>query len=170
MSLSNAARLGFRKAFPFNLGIGLGFSLVMLLCTLFCSLLSAVLPLIKTPLLFVGAAYMLYLAFKTFKSSSDLGTGEEKSGCLSGLLLQFVNPKIYIYGILSMQVYILPYYGQQPLILCAFALLLASIGFLFTLCWAAFGSLFRLLFAKYAKWTNGIMALLLVYCAVSLFF
>ena len=51
-----------------------------------------------------------------------------------------------------------------------FALLLAFIGFLFTLCWALFGSLFQLLFSKYARITNTLMALLLVYCAVSLFF
>ena len=47
--------------------------------------------------------------------------------------------------------------------------LLAFIGFVFTLCWSLFGSAFKLLFSKYAKITNSIMALLLVYCAVSLF-
>ena len=31
MSMSNGSRFGFRKAFPFNLGIGAGFSIVMLL-------------------------------------------------------------------------------------------------------------------------------------------
>ena len=31
MSLSNAGRLGFRRAFPFNLGIWAGFAIVMLL-------------------------------------------------------------------------------------------------------------------------------------------
>ena len=48
-------------------------------------------------------------------------------------------------------------------------LLLAFIGYLFCLCWCAFGSVFRRLFSQHAKPVNTVMALLLVYCAVSLF-
>ena len=84
-------------------------------------------------------------------------------------MLQFVNPKIYIYGIVSMEAYILPYFSGQVLPLLGFALLLAFIGFFFTLCWSASGSVFRRLFSKYARVVNTVMALLLVYCAVSLF-
>lgn len=169
MSMSNASRLGFRKSFPFNLGIWIGFSLVMLVCTFFCNTLSAVIPKIKTPMLILGALYMLWLAWKTFKSSSVIEESHSRSGLLSGLVLQFINPKIYIYCIVSMEAYILPFYQGQWRALVFFALLLALIGFVFTLCWSLFGSVFRLLFSKYAKITNTIMALLLVYCALSLF-
>ena len=168
-SMSCASRLGFRKSYPFNLGILTGFSAVMLLCTLFCSALSGLLPKIKTPMLVVGAAYMLYLAWKTFRSSGELGESEAKSGYLSGVALQFVNAKIYIYGIVSMEVYILPYYQHQPGKLIFFALLLAVMGFISTVLWGLCGSAFRLLFSKYAKITNTVMALALVWCAVSLF-
>lgn len=169
MSMSNASRLGFRKSFPFNLGIWIGFSLVMLVCTFFCNTLSAVIPKIKTPMLILGALYMLWLAWKTFKSSSVIEESHSRSSLLSGLVLQFINPKIYIYCIVSMEAYILPFYQGQWRALVFFALLLAFIGFVFTLCWSLFGSVFRLLFSKYAKITNTIMALLLVYCALSLF-
>lgn len=170
MSMSNAGRLGFKRAFPFNLGIWLGFTVVMLLCTFFCGALSGLIPRIRTPMLVVGAAYMLYLAWKTFMSppvpEEEEYTG---SGFLSGLALQFVNPKIYIYCIISMEAYILPYYQGNWPALVLFALLLAFIGFGFTLCWSLFGSAFKLLFSKYARATNTVMALLLVYCALSLF-
>ena len=169
MSMSNASRLGFRKSFPFNLGIWIGFSLVMLVCTFFCNTLSAVIPKIKTPMLILGALYMLWLAWKTFKSSSVIEESHSRSSLLSGLVLQFINPKIYIYCIVSMEAYILPFYQGQWRALVFFELLLAFIGFVFTLCWSLFGSVFRLLFSKYAKITNTIMALLLVYCALSLF-
>jgi cysteine/O-acetylserine efflux protein len=169
MSMSNAGRLGFKKTIPFNLGIWSGFSIVMLVCTLFCSFLSSIIPKIKLPMLIIGAAYMLYLAWKTFKSTSNIEENYSRSGFLSGLVLQFVNPKIYIYGIISMEAYILPYYSRNPLALLGFALLLAFIGFISTILWSAFGSIFKLLFSKYAKTTKIIMALLLVYCAVSLF-
>lgn len=124
MSMSNAGRLGFKRAFPFNLGILTGFAVVMLLCTFFCSALSGLIPKIKTPMLIVGAAYMLWLAYKTFKSPpiSDEGGGSDaRSGYLSGLALQFVNPKIYIYCIVSMEAYILPYFQGQWVSLAFFA-------------------------------------------------
>lgn len=56
MSMSNAGRQGFKKSFPFNLGIWLGFSIVALVCTFFCNSLSALIPRIKTPMLFISAA------------------------------------------------------------------------------------------------------------------
>lgn len=169
MSMSNAGRLGFRKSFSFNLGIWAGFSVVMIICTFFCNMLSEIIPQIKTSMLVIGAVYMLWLAWKTLKSSSVIEENHSRSSFISGAFLQFVNPKIYIYCIVSMEAYILPHYQGQWIILIAFALLLAFIGFVFTLCWSVFGSVFKLLFSKYAKITNFIMAGLLVYCAVSLF-
>ncbi|NLU24089.1 MAG: LysE family transporter [Clostridiales bacterium] len=170
MSMSNAGRLGFQKALPFNLGIWVGFSAVMLICTFFCNTLSGIIPIIKMPMLIVGAVYMLWFAWKTFKSSPEIKEDHSRSDFLSGLLLQFINPKIYIYCIVSMEAYILPFYQGNWSALILFALLLAVIGFAFTLCWSLFGSIFKLLFSKYAKVSNTIMALLLVYCAASLFF
>ena len=169
MSMSNGNRLGFRGALPFNFGIWAGFTIVMVACTLFCTALSTLIPTIRLPMMIRGAAYMLYLAWGTFRSSDVIQEDHSREGFLSGLLLQFINPKIYLYGILSMEAYVLPYYEDRPVILFLFALLLAFIGFVFTLCWSAFGSVFRLLFSRHARVVNTIMALLLVYCAVSLF-
>ena len=169
MSMSNGGRLGFRGALPFNFGIWAGFSAVMLLCTAFCATLTNLIPAVKTPMLIAGAAYMLHLAWSTFRSSGVIEDRHSSSGFYAGMLLQFINPKIYIYGIMSMQAYILPFYAGKPLMLALFALLLAFIGFAFTLCWSAFGSAFRVIFSRHTKTVNTIMALLLVYCAVSLF-
>lgn len=169
MSMSNGNRRGFRKALPFNFGISAGFSAVMILCTVFCSLLSAWIPKIKMPMLIAGACYMFYLAWETFRSSDTIEEHHSQDGFLSGLLLQFINPKIYIYGMMSMEAYILPFYTGRPLPLLGFALLLAFIGFIFTLLWSAFGSIFKWLFSRHAKTVNTVMACLLVYCAVSLF-
>ncbi len=169
ISMTNAGKLGFKKAFPFTLGIFSGFLIVMISCTLFSNALSTALPIIEVPMLIIGAAYMLYLAYKTWKSKDVGDVDHSKNGFLAGLMLQFVNPKIYIYCIVSMQAYILPYFAGQTAELLGFALVLASIGFICVLLWTLFGSVFRVLFSKYAKITNTIMALLLVYCAISLF-
>ena len=169
MSMSNGSRKGFQGALPFNFGILAGFTVVMVACTAFCSVLSVWIPRLKTPMLVLGALYMLYLAWETFRSTGELESRSARDGFLFGLLLQFINPKIYLYCILSMEAYILPYFQGRPLTLLGFALLLALIGFLFTLAWSAFGSVFQRLFSRHAKLVNTIMALLLVYCAISLF-
>ena len=169
MSMSNGGRKGFKGALPFNFGILVGFSIVMILCTAFCSLLSTLIPKIKLPMLIIGAIYMLYLAWETFKSSNEIQENHSRDGFWAGLFLQFINPKIYIYCIISMESYILPFYNGHNFALLGFALLLAFIGFIFTLCWSAFGSFFKLIFSKHTKTVNSIMALLLVYCAISLF-
>ncbi len=169
MSMSNASRIGFKKTLPFNFGIMTGFLLVTTICTLLSNFLSSLLPAIEFPMLIIGAAYMLYLAWKTFKSGDTIEENTSKSGFISGMLLQFVNPKIYIYCIVSMQAYILPFFKENIPVLLFFAFVLSSIGFICTLCWSGFGSLFKMIFSKYSKITNTIMALLLVYCAVSLF-
>lgn len=169
MSMTNASQHGLKKALPFNLGIWAGVTIVMILCTIFCSLLSTMIPRIKLPMLIIGAAYILHLAWKTFRSSDEVEEKNTHGSFLSGLGLQFINPKTYIYCIVSIEAYVLPYYSGQVAILFGFSMLLAFVGFAFTLCWAGFGSAFKLLFSKYAKVVNTIMALLLVYCAVSLF-
>ena len=168
-SLSNGTRLGFRKSLPFSCGIWTGFSIVMVLCTVLCSLLNALIPHLKTPMLILGALYILRLAWRTWRSGPLTDTESSRSGFASGFLLQFVNPKIYIYGIVSMEAYVLPTYHGQLLPLLFFALLLAFIGFICNLLWSGFGSALRRLFSRHAKAINTAMALLLVWCAVSLF-
>ena len=168
MSMSNGSRKGFRGGLPFNFGILAGFTVVMVACTAFCSVLSVWIPRVKTPMLVLGALYMLYLAWETFRSTGELESRAAREGFLSGLLLQFINPKIYLYCILSMEAYILPNISS-PAAVTLFALGLAFTGFLLTLCWSAFGSLLGRLFSSHARAVNRVMALLLVWCAASLF-
>lgn len=167
LSMSNASRLGFRKSFPFNLGILVGFVIVMTVCTFFSSMLFTLVSEGKLIMQIVGAAYLLYLAYKTF-TTTQLKEANARDGFVSGMLLQFINPKAYLYGFTSMGTYILPHFSS-PAVLFAFAFLLAFAGFVCTILWALFGSLFRSLLHRHGKIIYSVMALLLVYCAVSLF-
>jgi len=98
MSMTTAGQKGFKRSLPFTFGIWVGFSIVMILCTLFCSLFSTLIPKVKLPMMVIGAIYMLYLAWKTFNSSGNIEERSSRGSFLSGLGLQFVNPKIIIYG------------------------------------------------------------------------
>ena len=168
MSMNNAQITGFRRGLVFNVGIFAGFSMVMLICLAFSTALYAVVPRIQLPMKILGAMYMLYLAIKTLLPAKEHNTYRVNSGFLIGAALQFINPKIYIYGITANSSYILPHFKSPP-VLVAFAILLSFTGFVATLCWSASGSLISLFFGKYKTGINIFMAALLVYCAVSLF-
>ncbi len=169
MSMVNASKWGFRRSMAFNFGIWLGMSLVVLLCTMVGNAIYGLLPSIQTPMQFLGAGYMLYLAWTILQTPKEMLTVHAPSLFASGMLLQFINVKYYVYCIISMQVYILPYYQGQILKLVGFAFLLSTVGFVFTVLWAWAGSLLKTVFTHYAKIINPLLALCLVYCAVSLF-
>lgn len=170
LSMSNAARLGFRRSYRFNLGITAGFFIVMSLCAAFSSALYTALPKVKIFMQLAGAAYMAYLAWKVWKTSSDLETeNNNEASFLAGMVLQFMNPKIYIYAITAMSLYILPVFHSTAALIC-FTIILTVIGASGTYVWALFGSAFCKFFARHTQAVNCVMALLLLYCAVSLFF
>jgi len=168
MSMNNAAQKGFRKAMPFNFGIFTGFIIVLILCTIFSSLLFALIPRVQLPMQVLGAAYMLYLAVKPFLPSKGGEIKNANGSFMIGLVLQFINPKFYLYAITAISSFILPWYTEIPM-LAFFIFLLAFVGFFFTVCWSFCGSLFTKIFNKHGRIINIVMALLLVYTAVSLF-
>jgi threonine/homoserine/homoserine lactone efflux protein len=168
MSMNNAKNAGFRKGIQFNLGIFAGCFVVMMLCLLFSAALYRLVPKVQLPMKILGAAYMAYLLVKTLLPSKEHETKNNNGSFIMGAVLQLINPKLMIYGITAISSYILPYYKAIP-VLVLFVFLLSFVSFTATLCWALFGSLFKILFSKHAKIVNIIMALLLLYCAVSLF-
>ena len=169
MSMSNGVRLGLRKAYPFNLGVLTGASTVMILCAFFCSVLTGLIPQVEKPMLYLGAGYILWLAWKTWRRSGIIEEREARGNYLSGVVLQFVNVRLFVYGILSMQIFVLPHYQGNWKMLFFFSLVLAGVGTCCNLLWTLFGTLFKTLFSRHARAANAVLALWLVDCAVSLF-
>jgi threonine/homoserine/homoserine lactone efflux protein len=168
MSMNNAKNVGFKKAVKFNFGILVGSLFALGLCLLFSSILYNLVPKIQFPMKILGAAYLLYLVIKTLFSSKEHKTINTNGSFVIGIVLQLINPKLILFGITVMSSYVLPYYKEIPMqILLLF--IIAIIGFTATLCWALSGSLFSILFFKHKKVLDIIMALLLLYCAISLF-
>lgn len=170
MSMSNASRYGFKKSIMFNVGIFFGVFILFALSSIFSMVLYSFIPSIKSIMSCVGAAYMLWLAWQTYKSkpNSEDKTEKRTNTFLSGLLLQFVNPNVIIYGLATVSTFIVPYY-KSVFMLTSFSVILAFLGFVGTCCWSLFGSVFQKVLVKHYKVFNTIMALLLVYCAISLF-
>ena len=168
LSMSNGSRKGFFRGLPLNLGMWCGFSLVMIGCGLLCSLLAVWIPLIKKPMLFLGAGYLLWLAWNTFRRSGEIAEKESRGDFLTGFAMQFANPKVMLYGVMSYEAYILPCFEGRYGTLLGFAFVLSTVGFLNGLLWSAGGSVLKNLFSRYGKLMNTVMALLLVWCAVKL--
>ena len=168
MSMNNAIQKGFLKAMPFNFGIFAGFVFVVTLCTIFSTMLFALIPRIQLPMQVLGAAYMLYLAAKPFFPSKKREAKVLNGSFAIGAFLQLINPKLMIYAITAISSFVLPWFTEIPA-LAFFIFLLSFMGFACTVCWSFFGSLLSRIFDKYARIINIVMAVLLVYSAVSLF-
>ncbi|MGB8957054.1 MAG: LysE family transporter [Tumebacillaceae bacterium] len=169
MAMSNANRYGFKKSLKFNFGVGAGFVVIMLLCSYFNLFMYSFIPKIEFAMKIVGGLYMLYLCVKIIRSKP---TGESTvdgklNSFLTGMWLQFINPKVILYGITAFSTFVIPYY-QSNTALILFSLLLAVIGCSGTICWAIFGAVFQRFLSKYRIQFNIAMGLLLLYSAVSI--
>ena len=170
LSATMGGHYGYRKTLPFMGGIFLGFFSIMLACSLSVETLYEFFPNIEKPLQYFGAAYILWLAWKVLRASKK-EADEQKKVCSmrEGLLMQYVNPKVILYGITVTASFIVPQV-RNPLFFLVSSVFLAGMGFLSTSSWALLGSIFRRYLAnpKTQKLFNAVMAFLLLYCAFSI--
>ncbi|MEK3889507.1 LysE family transporter [Bacillus sp. FSL K6-3431] len=169
MAMLFANKYGFKNTIRFCLGVGTGFFVIILLSCYFNLLLKNVIPKIEFIMTIIGTAYMLYLAIKiiTSKNNDKDTDGGKNNSFFAGMLLQFVNPKGILYCITVISTFILPYHTSNFSLLF-YSVFLAIIGFMGTFSWSIFGSIFKEFISKYRSQFNIIMALLLVYSAVSI--
>ena len=164
--LSSTSTFGFRKCRPLLLGIWAGLLTVMLICGFGCAALGELVPQIVPVAKYVGAVYVLYLAYKTFtrKTGSGAADASRPLTCGNGFLLQFLNIKILMLGIAAYSGYILPHGYAVPAVLC-FSVIMAACAATGNLIWATLGALLYPLYSRYYKFVNAVMALLLLWCA-----
>lgn len=169
MAMLFANKYGLKKTIKFCFGVGAGFFVIMLLCSYFNVLLENFIPKIEFIMTILGAIYMLYLAIKIISSSNKAkdDNDDKNNSFIAGMLLQFINPKGILYGITAISTFILPYHSSNFSLLF-FSLFLAFVGFMSTFFWSMFGSVFQTFLSKYRSQFNVIMALLLVYSAISI--
>lgn len=169
LSLSVATQHGLKRSTKVISGMFCGYIVLMLLCGVFTYHMVSLLPVITPWLTWVGAAYIIWLAWGI--ATSDIKTTSEDSEgitFLTGFGLQFVNVKIILYGVTSISTFVLPY-TQNIYWILATSLVLAFIALASNLIWAIAGKLLQSQFQKYGKAINMTLATTLLYCAVQLF-
>lgn len=189
--LSSTGQYGFKKCLPLMRGIWTGLITVMLICGFGCKLLGDLIPSIERYARFVGAAYILWLGYKTLtrRGIQSAGSSDEAASAMSGsddpsgriptapasvneqkplgfangFLLQFLNIKILMLGIAAYCSFVLPHGTTVPATLI-FAVTMAACAATGNLIWATVGSLLFPVYNKHYRLFNGIMALLLFWC------
>lgn len=168
-SLSTAIRYGRGPALRQWRGLFTGFTLVSLASVLVTYFLGAALNQYVSLLSWVGAAYLLWMAFHTLRSSGGPeGSAPEAPGFLTGLMVQLTNVKVMIFCLVAMTSYVLPYTRSFGALL-AVGLFLPFTGPLANLVWLFAGASLQRLFASHRKALDRFFAAALAYCAVSLF-
>jgi threonine/homoserine/homoserine lactone efflux protein len=171
MAMSSSSKHGFKKAFLFCVGVFFGFVAVCSCAAAGAMLLSEFMPKVENVMRWIGAGYILWLAW-SIKGAKPKGEAEPSSRAgsfVTGVTLQFVNVKGILFALTVMSAFILPHY-QSAAILASAVLFLSCMCFISTCCWALFGVVFEKFFHRHGGALHNIMALLLVYCAASLFF
>jgi cysteine/O-acetylserine efflux protein len=167
MAMSNGLHTGFKRTANFLGGVFSGFFLVILICGFVNFMLMSLLPSLRLWLNLLGAGYMLYLAFHVMTSKPhEEELNEGLNTFKAGISMQFINPKVILYGITVFSNFIIPNY-QSSIAVLLFSLLLATIGLIASTSWATFGVIFRTFFMKYARIINIVMGILLIYSAIA---
>lgn len=167
-SLSTALRYGKDTALRQWRGLATGFLVDSLAAVLINRLLGSALgPYVKY-LSWVGAAYILYLAWHILRSA---GAPSEEStrqpGFRTGLLVNLTNVKVILFCITALGTFVLPYTNSFWWLL-GVGLFLPFTGPVCNLVWLFAGAKLKKLFASHQKAVDIVMAVSLALCAVNL--
>lgn len=165
MLLASGVNFGFRRTVPHMLGIGAGFTLMVALVGLGLAPAFEAQPALHTALRAVGAAYMLWLAWR-LAHAGPVGNGAPTRGrpmrFLGAAAFQWVNPKAWVMALTAVAAYAGADGGAAGVL--PVALVFGAVNLPSVAVWAAFGAALRQALSRPAtlRRFNVAMALLLV--------
>lgn len=167
-SLSAALRYGKKAALVQWRGIFVGFACVSLASVVVTWLLGTALSQYVGFLSWIGAAYILWMAWHTLRSSGIQADNDPaKPSFRNGLFLQLTNVKIMICCLTAMTSYVLPYTNSLWSLL-AVGIFMPFTGPIANLLWLFAGASLQKLFENHRRTVDIVMAIALVLCAISL--
>ena len=167
LALNTVTNYGLKRGKPLFFGIFAGYYFVQTSCCVFVYALGSLLPQFLAVMKYIGAAYILWLAIHIAISKPGK-TGDEKSASFwKGFALQFVNVKIYLFGITALTGFITDYSRAFPVLLL-FEMIIATVGTIATATWIGLGMMIQKFYEKHFRVINIIMALTLLECIYSM--
>ncbi|MGO5314970.1 LysE family transporter [Bilifractor sp. LCP21S3_A7] len=167
LALNTVTNYGWKKGKPLFFGIFTGYYVVQIICAVFVYGIGTFLPDALQIMKYIGAAYILWLAIHIAISKPESSEEQESASFMKGFLLQFVNIKIYMFGITALTGFITPY-SKALWVLIGFELLIATIGTIATSTWIDAGLLIQKFYIKHYRIINIILALTLLECIWSM--
>lgn len=169
LALNTQTNYGWKKGKPLFFGIFTGYYAVQILCAVFVYGMNELLNPFLSIMKYIGGVYIFGLAIHVAVSRPPApGENAEKNASfLKGFVLQFVNVKIYLFGITALTGYVISYYSSFGTLLF-FELVIATIGTAATLSWIFLGTLFQQVYQRFFRIVNIILALALLECAVTM--
>ena len=161
---------GYKKTLNFQAGLAAGVFLLMVLSGLFSKTLLDIFPSLEPIMRYVGAGYILYLAFRILNASYSFnGESSKPLGVANGFVLQILNPKLTVYAFTLFAAFLAPITTNVALLVLA-AIILAATSFCATSVWALFGTAIQAYLhnPRLKNVVNLILSLSLVFTAVSL--
>lgn len=164
-SLACCLKFGRRKALKMWRGLLTGFSIAVVVMALLTHLLGEIMGSYVGYLKYLGAAYILWLAWKMWRYSGQNNPDAQECSFTSGLVMQLTNAKMLLFDLTAFSVYVLPYSDKlYDLLLVAVLLLLAGPGANFA--WLYAGAYMRRFFGRYQKQVDIVMSVMLLCCAI----
>ena len=167
LALNTVTNYGWKKGRPLFFGIFTGYYVVQLICAVFVFGIAALLPSVLGVMKYIGAAYILWLAIHIAISKPEKDDDSRSASYMKGFLLQFVNVKIYLFGMTALTGYITDYHTSLTALVIA-ELFIATLGSFATLTWIGMGALIQKFYLKHYRIINVLLALTLVECIISI--
>ncbi len=167
LALNTVTNYGWKKGAPLFFGIFSGYYVVQMICAVFVYGVSTLLPGMLGGMKYVGAAYILWLAAHIAVSRPDRDGKERSASFLKGFMLQFVNVKIYLFGITALTGYVTNYSTALP-VLVFFEFVIATIGTAATSAWIGAGMAIQKVYLRHYRLINIILAVTLLECVYSI--
>lgn len=170
LAATMGVRFGYRRTLPLLLGIWTGFFLVFAVCMMLAATLLRTIEQFERIISVVGAIYILYLAYRTFKLSYELkGDEQDPLRFSNGLLLQLINPKVIIFGLTLFSTF-LSGIPKNPASYVIAPAAFASLSLASTTTWALAGTAIASLMhsAVTVRIVNSVLSLSLVWIAINL--
>ena len=163
LALNTVTNYGYKKGKPLFFGIFAGYYVVQILCAIFVYGVNSLLPNVMEVMKYIGAAYILWLAIHIAFSKPTSENTEQSAAFLKGFMLQFVNVKLYMFGVTALTGYVVEYMSSFPVLLF-FELVIATIGTIATCTWIGLGVLIQKFYLRHFRVINIILALTLLEC------
>ena len=174
ISTLSGATFGFRKTMPQMLGVSVGYPLMLAALGLGLGEVFKVVPWLHNAMRYVGAAFLLYLAWKLIRANAPQSAGTARPvGFFEAFFFQWLNPKAWSIALGAIAAFTTPGLSTNAFLweVAIFTLVSAIITFPSLVLWCLFGVAIskKLKDEKKRRVFNYLLAAILVLSIAALF-